>query len=255
MRRNNISKGNSPCYYGSYPGKQLRGTVICPCASGCCDENSEQSCGFKLWRGPLYDNKFGFAIGECCEASTYGTLYGEKMDPGGSISYKLPRQPEVLRPLVYCNLGIMGLCWIITGFNCCTALPCSEQDVTALYEKKYPADVIRPPVHCLTCGMDGDHTTNECPTRLNNLDAPKAENMSRYKNNNITNPDQVKVFGSYQHTVAVGMNQTTTTNNNNAKRNSAKDKKNALKEYKSMLDDGLISNDDYEKKKKEILFG
>ena len=60
MRRNNISKGNSPCYYGSYPGKQLRGTVICPCASGCCDENSEQSCGFKLWRGPLYDNKFGF---------------------------------------------------------------------------------------------------------------------------------------------------------------------------------------------------
>jgi hypothetical protein len=95
-------------------------------------------------------------------------------------------------------------------------MPCSEQDVTAVYAKNNPTLVIKPK----------SYKRDEQGDMFVEAEAPKQVEISR----------QVD-FASIAPASAV------------------KSKKVQLRECKEMLDEGLITAEDYERQKEHILFG
>jgi len=213
-------KHNDYFYEGIWPGREFRGIVWCPTVSGCCDENYYRNKGYTShygWKGPFYDNKFGIACYPCCEASTFGAGKKDKVDPGGRICYYGHEPcPLLCFPCVYGCVCCTGVSWCCCCFNCCTAMPCSEQDVTAVYAKNNPTLVIKPK----------SYKRDEQGDMFVEAEAPKQVEISR----------QVD-FASIAPASAV------------------KSKKVQLRECKEMLDEGLITAEDYERQKEHILFG
>jgi hypothetical protein len=177
---------------------------------------------------PYYDNPCGMACWPICEAST---MFSK---PGGHPDYSHPQNGMIwniagpgcylLAPLAYFYYCFF---WGVSCFWCCSDLPCTEKPVTALFAANYPdrliARPVQPPEEAAASGQSvHQHQPRKDPLADPSLDASP--------------PPYTPPPAAFAEP--------------------AEDEQHRqLRKFKQMLDDGLITEADYEAKKKEVLFG